>query len=66
MSKLATAQVGEDWPSDDEPLTTFAALAQAEAARSYYVGFWKVDHDLDPLRADPRFAALLKQVGMEP
>ena len=34
----------------------FAALAQAEAQRSYYVPWWKID---------PRFAALLKKVGLE-
>ena len=44
----------------------FAALAQAAAQHSYYVGWWKVDPELDPLRSDPRFAALLKKVGLEP
>ncbi len=37
----------------------FTALARAAAEHSYYVGFWKVDPDLDPLRSDPRFVALL-------
>jgi len=44
----------------------FAALAQAETEHSAFVGWWKVDPELDPLRSDPRFIALLKKVGLEP
>jgi hypothetical protein len=43
----------------------FASLAQAASEHSYYVPWWKVDPDLDPLRSDPRFAELLKSVGLE-
>lgn len=60
-SSLANVHIGLG--QVDEAL---AALAQAEMEHSYYVGFWKVDPELDPLRSDPRFTALLKKVGLEP
>jgi TolB-like protein/class 3 adenylate cyclase/Flp pilus assembly protein TadD len=44
----------------------FDWLAKAEAERSFYIGWLKVNPELDPLRSDARFAALLKKVGLEP
>jgi adenylate cyclase len=41
-------------------------LAKGLEERSWYVMNWKVDPDLDPVRADPRFQALLEKVGFGP
>ncbi len=60
-SFLATVQIGL---GDMEG--AFASLAQAADEHSYYVPWWRVDPELDPLRDDPRFIALMKKVGLEP
>lgn len=43
----------------------FALLEQAVQQRSPFVLFLKVHPRLDPLRSDPRFTQLLRQVGLE-
>ena len=43
-----------------------AALAQAALEHSYTVPWWNIDPELDPLRADPRFIALIKKIGQRP
>jgi DNA-binding winged helix-turn-helix (wHTH) protein/TolB-like protein/tetratricopeptide (TPR) repeat protein len=42
----------------------FHFLHQAADQRSWYMSWLKVDPMLDPLRSDPRYAALLRRVGL--
>jgi hypothetical protein len=41
-----------------------AFLEKAYADRSSFIPFLKVDPELDPLRSEPRFAALLRKAGL--
>jgi serine/threonine-protein kinase len=44
----------------------FDALERAYADRSFYLTWLKIDPELDPLRADPRFVDLLRRVKFPP
>lgn len=44
----------------------FRWLGQAEAERSFHLVYLKVWPELDPLRGDPRFAALVLRLGLSP
>jgi hypothetical protein len=43
----------------------FAALGRALANRSAAIAYLDVEPLVDPLRADPRFAALLAEAGVQ-
>ncbi|MEW6367526.1 MAG: protein kinase [Acidobacteriota bacterium] len=47
-----------------EPEEALGWLEKAAEERSYRLVFMKVEPSLDPLRASPRFEALLRQVGL--
>ena len=44
-------------------IIAFAALEDVYNAHSNFVGYFKIDPQLNPLRDDPRFKALLKKSG---
>ncbi len=44
----------------------FAWLERAYEERSFMMLYLKVAPNLDPLRSDPRFADLLRRVGLTP
>jgi TolB-like protein/Flp pilus assembly protein TadD len=54
------AQIAAQWGSADEAL---AALERAHAVGDAGMLYLKIDPFLDPVRASPRFAALMKAIG---
>jgi serine/threonine protein kinase/tetratricopeptide (TPR) repeat protein len=52
------------WTALGDHDRAFEALEQAYQERFYLVAYLNVDPRLDPLRGDPRFQRLLKQVGL--
>ncbi len=44
----------------------FAWLERAYEERSFFMMYLKVAPNLDPLRSDPRFADLVRRVGLAP
>ncbi len=50
----------------DEREQAFAALERAYTQHDSQLPFLGIASDLDPLRSDPRFAALLRRIGLTP
>jgi len=42
----------------------FAALAEAYQSRAEWLGYLKVDPQMDVLRPDPRYGVLLRRLGL--
>jgi hypothetical protein len=49
-----------------DPERAFRWLDQAASERSFHLIYLKVWPELDPLRPDPRFRALILRLGLEP
>lgn len=51
-------------PGSNDADQAFACLERASEERSGFMAFIKVEPMLDPLRSDPRFAALERRIGL--
>jgi TolB-like protein len=58
--------VAEIYAQLGEKDRAFACLERAYRERSYMLMYLKVAPELDPLRSDPRYADLLRRVGLTP
>jgi TolB-like protein/class 3 adenylate cyclase/lipoprotein NlpI len=63
-SYVAPYDYGVIYAALHETDQAIASITQACDDRSSYIEFLKADPQLDPLRSDPRFAALLTRVGL--
>ena len=62
VSPMAFAYVYTGLGNNDQ---VFAWLEKAYQERSYGIAFYKVSPTVDSLRSDPRFADLLKRIGLD-
>jgi hypothetical protein len=58
------AEIGFNYAAAGEKEQAFAWLDKASAKKSYSVNYLKVDSRADTLRSDPRYAVLLKKLGL--
>jgi serine/threonine protein kinase/Tfp pilus assembly protein PilF len=58
------AEIGFNYAAAGEKEQAFAWLDKASAEKSYSVNYLKVDSRADTLRSDPRYAVLLKKLGL--
>jgi TolB-like protein/Tfp pilus assembly protein PilF len=61
---LDPALIALNYAAMGEKDQAFAWLEKAAAEKSAFIGYLKVDPHYDSLRSDPRYAALLKRMGL--
>jgi tetratricopeptide (TPR) repeat protein len=63
-AKLTSYSVATFHTALGEKDKAFAELNKAYEDREFFISLLKVDQRLDPLRSDPRFADLMRKVGL--